>query len=255
MNVKCFRCYKRTVQTEDFYLLDERDSIDFMFTRFQYFFKPRYKELQQLHISEKCQSRGETIETSSVEPSEDLQDFQISVWQFLVILFKTFSFQITLGTTLIMLYSCSLSCIPILQKQLIAFVEQRTSGKNYSIGKGIGYAIGVAVLIFANGIIATHGYYQTSVIGAKLRALLIKVLLDKSFKMDARGHHDFPDGKINSIMSTDLNRIDYACIFAPFVIASPCSFAIALAMLIYNIGVSALVGVAVFTLATVMLGF
>ncbi|GME79387.1 unnamed protein product [Ambrosiozyma monospora] len=91
-------------------------------------------------------------------------------------------------------------------------------------------------------------------VGAKCKAVLTKHMLEKSFRLGLKGKHRYPAGKINSIMSTDINRVDLAIGFLPCLVVFPMAVTVCIALLIVNMGVTALVGIAVFLVSSVIIG-
>ncbi|KAG7924310.1 hypothetical protein KL905_000464 [Ogataea polymorpha] len=247
--------YKRTLQPEDLFVLDEQQTIDYMYTKFKSTFEPEVQKLLAQHIARKCQERGETPATSSVSPEDDADDFEIKVSVLGKHLFYTFGWQYSRAAFVKVLADIAATLMPLLQKKLVDFVETRGYGANSNTGKGVGYAIGACAMILFSGICINHYFYNSITTGAKVKAVLTKALLEKSFKLDARGKHRFPVGKINSIMGTDLARVDLAIGFFPFLFIFPVPVIIVVVMLIVNIGVSALAGLAVFVFFTLFTGF
>ncbi|ODV97947.1 hypothetical protein PACTADRAFT_47775 [Pachysolen tannophilus NRRL Y-2460] len=121
---------------------------------------------------------------------------------------------------------------------------------NQSVAKGIGYAIGCTVVVWIRGLLLTHYFHDASLLGAQIKAVLTKVLLDKSFKLNGKAKHDFPCGKITALMGTDLARIDLALGYQAFIITFPVPVVITIVLLICNIGPSSLTGMGVFIILT-----
>ncbi|GME99372.1 unnamed protein product [[Candida] boidinii] len=109
-------------------------------------------------------------------------------------------------------------------------------------------------MILFNGICINHFFYNSMMTGARVKAILTKSLLLKSFTVSSKGKHRFPFGKINTLMGTDLSRVDFAIGFLPFGITFLIPFAITIALLIVNIGPIALVGLGIFLLSTIIFG-
>ncbi|GME84599.1 unnamed protein product [Ambrosiozyma monospora] len=91
-------------------------------------------------------------------------------------------------------------------------------------------------------------------VGAKTKSVLIRTILKKSFVLNQLARHKYPEGKINALITTDLNRIDFAGIAIPIIVSTPFSVVIAIALLIHSIGVYALIGIALFFVCSVTLG-
>ncbi|GMF56947.1 unnamed protein product [[Candida] boidinii] len=109
-------------------------------------------------------------------------------------------------------------------------------------------------MILFNGICINHFFYNSMMTGARVKAIVTKSLLLKSFAVSSKGKHRFPFGKINTLMGADLSRVDFAIGFLPFGITFIIPFAITIALLIVNIGPVALVGLGIFVFSTLIFG-
>lgn len=143
---------------------------------------------------------------------------------------------------------------PLLVRYLILFVEDKANNENVSMGKGVGYAVGVALLSAASAVFNHHFVYRATTTGAQARSLLTKVIFDKSCKLSARARHDYPIGTLTAIMGTDVSRVDFALGYQPYFVVFIFPTAIAIALLVVNIGVSSLVGIGVMIFFLVSLG-
>lgn len=147
------------------------------------------------------------------------------------------------------------SCLtPLIVKSLIDFVERKTLDKLLRVNKGVGYAIGTCCLVLFGGICINHFFCNSMIAGVQAKAVLTKLILEKLFKLDGKGRQKFPSGKITSIMGTDLARVDLATSFQPFLLTFPIPVGIVIVLLLVNIGVSALVGIAIFFCAVFFIG-
>ncbi|VEU22711.1 DEKNAAC103792 [Brettanomyces naardenensis] len=185
---------------------------------------------------------------------DSLQNLPVPLRTLMITVFKTFWVEYSIATIELLVTQVASTLMPLLQKKLTNFVEYKALGLPVQMGKGVGYAIGCCLLVLVIGVMINHFFYRSMLVGAKTKAVLTKVLLEKSFRLDAKGHHDFPTGKITSIMSTDLNRIDLALGFMPFLVIFPFPVIICVALLIVNIGVASLVGIAVFIVSSILMG-
>ncbi|GME72392.1 unnamed protein product [Ambrosiozyma monospora] len=250
--------YKRTIQPNDLYLLDEDDKIEAMYQRYITFYnaevaklKLKYEQNPEKYKkkAKKPKKKGKKDEADDGEKAaeEDEDDFVIPVKTILLCLYKTFWVQYTRAALQKILCDGASVCSPILQKKLINFVESRAMGiPNMNVGKGVGYSIGCCAFVLFIGVSINHFFNNSMMVGAKCKAVLTKHMLEKSFRLGPKGKHRYPAGKINSIMSTDINRIDLAIGFLPFLIVFPIPIIVCIALLIVNLGVTALVGIAVF---------
>jgi ABC-type multidrug transport system fused ATPase/permease subunit len=231
--------YKRTVDPMDLYYLEEDMSIDTTFDIFQ----KRLKVILAKH-------RAKLLKKNPNVSDEELDEYP----RFAVIfaLFLTFNWQFSSAV----LFKCAADVgavlAPLLSKELINFVQYRTVDPSLSVGKGVGYAFGVVAIMVLNGICINHFLHRSLTTGAQCKSILTTALLRKSLIADAKTKHDFSPGKVTSLMSTDLARIDLAVGLLPFGLTFPVPVIIAIALLIHNIGVSALAGIAVFILAVLL---
>ncbi|VEU23739.1 DEKNAAC104893 [Brettanomyces naardenensis] len=215
--------YKRTLQAEDMFYLQNDQKLEYIY--------PKFRMILDAELAK--QQAG--------KPSHD-----VSVRTLCLALYKTFWFEYTTGAMMKVLSDVATTLSPLLQKALTNFVEAHIIGTETSYQKGIGYSIGCCLMILFIGVTMNHFFYRSMLVGAKCKAVLTRLLLDKSFRMDSKGNHDFPSGKINSILGTDLNRIDFAIGYIPMLFTLPIPIIISIAILIVNIGVSSLAGIAIF---------
>ena len=237
--------YTRTLQPEDLFYLTDDIKVQTMADNFYRYMTNDIERAKQKWVAEKCKKRGETLETSSVDPEQDLKDFELSKFLTVWALAKTFKWQYTWACVCLALSNAGQTTMPLLTKKLIRYVELKAMGDETGIGKGLGYSFGTAAIVFIVGVLINHFFYRSMMTGAQAKAVLTKALLDKSFKLSSEAKHKYPASKITSMLGTDLSRIDFALGFQPFLIVFPIPIAIAIAILIVNIGVASLVGVAI----------
>lgn len=235
--------YKRTLEKQDLFTLPEKLKVDFMVEKFTKRFTKRLEASQDKYVKNKCKARGETLETTTIDRQEDLEDYVLPRSVIIFSIFETWRWQYFSGMLYLVLANVSQTTSPLLSKKLIKFVEDRSIGIEAAIGKGVGYAIGVCMLLFITGILINHYFYNAMMTGAQVKAVLTKVMLTKSFKLSAGSKHKYNVGKITSMMGTDLSRIDFSFAFTSFLFTFPIPVAIAIAILIVNIGPVSLIGV------------
>ncbi|KAI5952286.1 hypothetical protein KGF54_003152 [Candida jiufengensis] len=161
-------------------------------------------------------------------------------------LFLTLKKQYIFSCICLALAFVCISCSPLLTRQIIDFVQYKYFGVYTTYNRGIGLTVGSVVLIFINGLLLNHFFHNAMICGAQSKAILTKALLMKSFKLNSESRHKFPVGKITSLMSTDLSRIDLAIGFQPLVCCFPIPVIISVVILIKSIGVAALSGIGLF---------
>jgi ABC-type bacteriocin/lantibiotic exporter with double-glycine peptidase domain len=82
--------------------------------------------------------------------------------------------------------------------------------------------------------------------GVLLRGAMITAIYNKALTLSTRARHLHPNGKLVNHISTDVSRIDFASQFFHTGWTAPIQLIICLAILIVNLGPSALAGFAVF---------
>ncbi|KAL6450072.1 YOR1 Oligomycin resistance ATP-dependent permease YOR1 [Candida maltosa Xu316] len=247
--------YRRTLQPNDLWTLTDEMKVENLSTAFYTYLDLEATAARVKHIEAKCKERGETQETSTVDPETDLEDFVLSAKSVAIAIFLTFKRELIISIVIAAFALCGLALTPLLNKYLITYVQNRTLGIESNVGKGIGYSFGVALLMAVTGLLVNHFFYIAQKIGGETKALLTNAILDKSFKLDAKGKHQFPTGKITSFITTDLSRIEIAAIFQPLLICIPLPIIIAIVILVVNIRVSAVIGIVIFLFFLCFIGF
>src|SRR5579859_4114670 len=166
---------------------------------------------------------------------------------------------------------CISATSPLLMKALInyaneAYIAHMTGQPGPQIAQGIGYAIGLAGMQTVQSICQHHFFYRSMMVGAMSRSALISVIYRKSLVLSNKVSLDFPlplqypstfstspsnflqarmeftNGKITNLMSTDSSRVDFAAGYCHIGWVAGIQVCIILAILIVNIGPSALAG-------------
>ncbi|SCU84049.1 LAMI_0C05996g1_1 [Lachancea mirantina] len=214
--------YQRTLEFDDLWTLDERLSVKNTFPRFQ-----RHLQLLSIRNNEKATGR-------------------ISKRTLLEALFHTFKSECLLAFVAATFNYGSLVVIPVLIKKLIDVVELRVLITETPINAGVGYALGIVILLTLRSLAQNHALQFSKVIGAQMKTILTRMLMEKAFVASSESKLEFSNGKIFSLMSTDLSKIDEAISYFPFVVSCPFPLIAAIALLIVNIGYAALSGLGLF---------
>ncbi|EDK39464.2 hypothetical protein PGUG_03562 [Meyerozyma guilliermondii ATCC 6260] len=228
--------YKRCLVPSDLWYLTDNIKVETMHEEFQRHLDKILSKQEKKHIAKHGSSEG----------------FEWPVWSIPLAIYYTFQFQYTSSCIFLGLSFCCQALSPLLTRRLIDFVEYRYYGFEPTLNPGIGYTIGSVVLIFINGLLLNHFFHDAMVTGAQAKAILTKCLLLKSFRLGVQAKHDFPAGRITSMMSTDLARIDLAIGFQPLVVCCPIPVIIAVVLLLTNIGVTSLCGIGLFIVSLVV---
>src|SRR5579862_8484644 len=181
---------------------------------------------------------------------------------------------------------CISATSPLLMKALInyaneAYTAHLTGQPGPRIAQGIGFAIGLAGMQTVQSICQHHFFYRSMMVGAMSRSALISVIYRKSLVLSNKVSLDFPlplqcpstfspypplhftfllqarmeftNGKITNLMSTDSSRVDFAAGYCHIGWVAGIQVCIILAILIVNIGPSALAGFGVLILSAPIL--
>ncbi|TID30754.1 hypothetical protein CANINC_000670 [Pichia inconspicua] len=241
--------YKRTLTDNDLFKLEEHQENDHMYKKFRTIFDAKYNKALKAFLIEKFKDENRPFDENTILEEyhpDDVVDFRLPATILPLSLFQTLKVQYTFGCTLKIASDVVAVTTPLLQKRLVEFVAKKTLGFEHNMGQGVGFAIGVCFMILFTSLSMNHAFYYFMISGAKVRGVLTRMLLDKSLSVGARGVHRFPASTVQSMISTDLNRIDFAIAFFPFSFTSIIPIAITIGLLIWNIGVSSLVGLSIF---------
>lgn len=253
--------YKRTLEPDDLYKLNDKLKADALAARFEAIFARRLAEDKRRHLdqtldsSKILNSSKNLLNSPDLDDLADLADYVPSDTLCLWSLFETFKWQYLTACFLCALAQVGWTCNPLLSKKLIAYVQRKALGIELDTGKGVGYALGVSLVVFCSDILFNQMYYLSSLTGAELKAIFTKVMLDKSFRLNARSRRVYPVSKITSIMSTDVSRIDLGLATAPMIIVAPVPLAISIGILIHNLKAPALLGIGIMILFLGFAGF
>lgn len=198
-------------------------------------------------------------------------------------LYDTFRFEFILGGVCRLLASLLMVFTPYLTRYLIAFatdayVAQHSGQPAPHIGRGIGFVLGITIMQALQNMTNSHFMYHGQMVGGQIRTVLIPLIFSKAMKISGRakagsaqspeelkkvkqltaakdqalkqpGAHPtdgkgWGNGRIVSLMSIDVDRINLACGMFHMVWAAPVSIIVTLVLLLVNLGYSALAGYA-----------
>ncbi|KAL5615528.1 uncharacterized protein BROUX77_001365 [Berkeleyomyces rouxiae] len=106
-------------------------------------------------------------------------------------IYDTFRFEFILGGLLQLISSVLQVVSPFLLRYLIRFatdawVANKTNQPAPSVGKGMGYVIGVTVMQIVMSLATNHFLYHGMMIGGQSRAVLINLIFEKSMSLSGR---------------------------------------------------------------------
>lgn len=110
---------------------------------------------------------------------------------------------------------------------------------------GFGYAVGLFAMLGFSVVTNVHGFYRSASTGILLRAVLMHVIYRRAtirLTEEARLRGGFQTGKLVSLMSADVTRIDFCCGFFHSAWTSILQIAVCLGLATWTMGYSALPG-------------
>ncbi|CCH46808.1 putative membrane protein [Wickerhamomyces ciferrii] len=230
-----FKGYKRTLQQEDLWKLDEHTSIDHVYIKFE-------KHLNEEWL--KFDAKHDPIKNPDAFPR----------FAIFMALMKTFKYEYTVAIVTKIISNALSAFTPLVSKKLISFISEKALVPDTPINKGIGYAFGITFMLMFSAIFMNQSLLHSKFVGGHSRTILTKALIQKSLIANAETRFHYPSGRIISFMSADLQRIDESLFELPTGFTTLEPIIIAIVLLIVNIGVSALAGIAIFFLTLILMG-
>ncbi|OUT20980.1 hypothetical protein CAS74_003977 [Pichia kudriavzevii] len=238
--------YRRTVQSEDLYKIPRGSTYDV--ERRTQIFMDHFNKLKD--TVEREFMRKHSIEDTPTN-REALPSLGIKYPPYLVLLalYKTYAWNYTLAVVCKGLGDFTLGMNTLQIRHLIEYVHNKANGIPQS-KNGYGLAVGVSCLVFFFGIVMARAFNDSSFVGAEIKGVLTKVLLDKSFRLSKKSKTNFPASTITAYLGNDLSKIDLATNFFPFIVCLPIGIGITVTLLAINLGGAALSGIAWFIIIT-----
>ncbi|KDR79232.1 hypothetical protein GALMADRAFT_243140 [Galerina marginata CBS 339.88] len=177
-------------------------------------------------------------------------------------LYYTFKGRILGGGLLLVMSDTLRTTTPLLNKVLITWLSetyvyfqltesQRASAaaEGFFKPKGVGYGIGLGFALFvmqeAASLMSNHFIVSGMTTGLYVRTAVIGNVFRKSLRLSGRSRAEYSVGHITTLISTDATRLDVVYYLGHYIWAAPIQLAIAIGLLIGNLGYSALVGLGV----------
>ncbi|QRW21569.1 ABC transporter transmembrane region [Rhizoctonia solani] len=110
---------------------------------------------------------------------------------------------------------------------------------------GFGLAIAVAVMQEVSSLCTNQYFFRAMTTGFLIRTSVISTIFRKSLRLSGRSRTKHSTGQITTMISADCTRLDMAAGFFHIVWTGPIEIIIGIALLIHNLGYSALVGLGV----------
>ncbi|KAF9027711.1 multidrug resistance-associated ABC transporter [Hymenopellis radicata] len=189
-------------------------------------------------IPEESRDQGPTNDASPTAPAYD-QSLPKAIHETIRLRFWVCGILLLIGETL-------RTTTPLVSKELLTWLAEsyawsRLTDEEKAAGiipqpRGPGYGIGLGFTIFIMQGMTIFAYMPSKVIGSIFR---------KSLRLSGRARIEHSVGQITTMISADSQRLDTFTYLAPMLWVSPIQIIIGIALLIHNLGYSALVGVGV----------
>lgn len=142
----------------------------------------------------------------------------------------------------------SLITSPLLVRSII---DTLGNPSEQEMRKGFGLGAGLFLLLALSVIGNVHGFYRSYSTGIALRGALIHVIFRRAANLSEKARvadDGFGTGKLMSLVSADVSRIDFCCGYFHMGWTSLCQIVVVAALVIWSLGYSALPGLALIAL-------
>ncbi|KAL1888446.1 hypothetical protein Sste5346_009563 [Sporothrix stenoceras] len=125
------------------------------------------------------------------------------------------------------------------------FIQALDNPSQQAYRAGFGYAVGLFAILAFSVVTNIHGFYRAATTGILLRASLMHVIYRRAMTQlthEAKLRENLSTGKLTSLMSADVSRVDFCCGYFHAVWTSFIQIALCLGLTIWTLGYSALPG-------------
>nr|CAG8556518.1 4134_t:CDS:10 [Entrophospora candida] len=133
---------------------------------------------------------------------------------------------------------------PLIIQEIISYASKSYYNAEGQDSAAYGYGLIITLFVMQFGTTFLHNtfFFRAMETGFFVRTSLIASIYRKAIVLSGKARSDFTAGKITNLMSTDTFRIDFVCGYFHVAWTAPIMLAIALGLLIKNLGPSALAG-------------
>ncbi|KAI9138244.1 P-loop containing nucleoside triphosphate hydrolase protein [Paraphysoderma sedebokerense] len=230
-----FKGYKRPLQHEDMYRLSDQYSAELLCEQFELLWKEEEERTKKI------------LNDASQKQLTDKQKKKLpKVPSLFRTLFKAFGWKWVLAGLLKFVGDIAQTTSPLLLRYVIQFIaESQPVNPSQTIPpEYVGYLLVVGMFLLQMvGTITVNVFFQVCMsIGVKVRTALTTAIFRKALKLSPKARIEWNVGKVTNVMSTDVNRVDMVTPYLHFLWSAPLQIVICLALLIFQLGPSALAG-------------
>lgn len=228
--------YSRTLKSQDLFYLPHDLTVE------------RYHDIFTSHLEKMAaKSREDHQKHSSHEP------FSISVTIFLKAMFFTFKIHFMILIVFSLIFDLGSALLPLVTRPLINFVALKATDPTTPIGRGIGLAVGASLVGLVTFLGANLYMYYLYIVGVQVTSILSKMILSKAFLANDQARYQFPPGKINSLVGSDLAKISRAATAMIRLCFTPLALIAGIIILAINLRVASAVAIGSFIFAAVVI--
>ncbi|KAJ6037891.1 2-alkenal reductase [Penicillium canescens] len=178
----------------------------------------------------------------------------------LISLHETFKYEIWVGGICQLISAVISALTPLATRYLISFVSDVYNAKHSGlpgpgIGRGIGIVIGITCMQVLQSLGTNHFMYKGMIVGGQAKAVLTSVIFNKALKLSGRAKSRWTNGRILTLLSVDIDRINIASGMLHILWTAPLTIILTLVILAINIGYSALSGYALLVIGIPLLAY
>ncbi|KAG8873871.1 hypothetical protein FRB97_006378 [Tulasnella sp. 331] len=178
-------------------------------------------------------------------------------WEWLSPLAKTlitsFSRKFWTAGIFLLIADILIACMPLLTRKLLAYLTLAYYHKQnpykiqapQSVGYGLGWAFGLFAMQVLSSLGEQHHLQKMMSVGMQARSAVTGMIFEKALRLSHRSRAKHSTGKITTMISSDVQRIEAAASYFHYIWVGPIQFFLGVGLLIGTLGYSALVGLAV----------
>ncbi|KAK6765506.1 hypothetical protein RB195_025428 [Necator americanus] len=216
--------YKKPLERDDLWDLDERDCAKNLIPQFYKYFTPELQKHQDV--------------LKQRQSSEDSSTHQPSV---LMPLFKTYKLSFISGALLKLIFDLLHFVAPVLLRLLINFIQDR----NQPMWLGIAIASFMFVVAVFQSMILHQYFHLMFRLGMNIRSVLTSAVYSKAMYLSNNARKNRTTGEIVNLMSVDIQRLQDMTTFVMLFWSAPLQILLSVIFLWRILGVAVIAGLAI----------
>ena len=141
-------------------------------------------------------------------------------------------------------YYCVYGTIPFTMRALVTYIYAPSEECSYfSVSCSWVYSAALGLAVLCSSIAINHKFYHAYRVGSQMRSALMATVYAKALRLSSASRANSTSGETVNLMSNDCGRVFDAVLFFNTLIVAPFVIAIALGLLIFEVGVAAVAAV------------